>query len=216
MEFRAHREKQMIISLRLCLPFSLPVMAYESPVPEKEGGGTRREGKKKKKKTCAFFQVKMKQAIPQCINQCGGVLKMHGTRQEAISSFSNWAGQQKKKTPSLSLPTVSPSLSLHFCFLFLSCTVCSPLSFHQHTRASDSTSTICLLFRCTAIFPLLPSKKKTDIHYHTVTEGPAHMNKMKRLLVITRFLIHGNYTSVILVHASCFFFWRSALFFSST
>lgn len=78
----------MIISLRLCLPFSLPVMAYESPVPEKEGGRNEKE-KKKKKKTCAFFQVKMKQAIPQCINQCGGVLKMHETRQEAISSFSN-------------------------------------------------------------------------------------------------------------------------------
>lgn len=52
MEFRAHREKQMIISLRLCLPFSLPVMAYESPVPEKEGG--RNEKEKKKKDLCVL------------------------------------------------------------------------------------------------------------------------------------------------------------------
>lgn len=43
MEFKAHREKQMIISLRLCLSFSFPVMAYESPVPEREGGGKKKD-----------------------------------------------------------------------------------------------------------------------------------------------------------------------------
>ena len=170
MEFRKQGEKQIIIFSKPVPPFLLPCNGLRVSCAGRKGGEKK---KKKRKKLVRSFKWKWSRlfhSVSISVAEFWRCMK-RGRRRSAV--FQTERVSRKKKTLSSMTRFRSISLSLSLSPFPSPAPLCSLLSFHHHARASDSPQpSVCYLD------PFLSSKK--DIHYHTVTEGPTHMNKMKR------------------------------------